>query len=61
MELLSPFQKGLHCIFYLHRFRKGKMYEYEPAKFDSASLISFVEYWHKNVQARPVPVERTSL
>ena len=43
------------------RFRKGKMYEYEPAKFDSKSLMSFVDQWYKNVQAKPVPVEPSSL
>ena len=37
------------------------MYDYDPAKFDSASLIAFVEYWYNNVQARPVPIEKGSL
>ena len=43
------------------RFKKGKMYEFEPGKFDTKSVTSFVDYWYMNVQAKPVPMEASTL
>lgn len=43
------------------RFKQGKMYRYEPERFDIPSLVSFVETWHKNVKAVRVPGEATAL
>ncbi|KAL3884427.1 hypothetical protein ACJMK2_024566 [Sinanodonta woodiana] len=40
-------------------FRQGKMYEYEPEKYEPKAITSFVESWYTNVQAKPVPVEPT--
>ena len=54
------FRKFTVCHVYFS-FRKGKMYEYEPGKFDSKSLTSFIDYWYMNVQAKPVPVEGSTL
>lgn len=53
----SALMPGLNCL----RFRHGKMYEYEPGKFDSKSVTAFVEHWYTNVQAKPVPVEQSAL
>ncbi|XP_060574937.1 thioredoxin domain-containing protein-like [Ruditapes philippinarum] len=41
-------------------FKKGKMYPYEPGKFDTNSLLAFTETWYKNVKSSPVPREPTS-
>ncbi|KAK3599777.1 hypothetical protein CHS0354_037263 [Potamilus streckersoni] len=41
-------------------FRQGKMYEYEPEKYEPKAITSFVESWYTNVQAKPVPVEPTA-
>ena len=43
------------------RFKKGKMYEFEPGKFDAKSVTSFVDYWYMNVQGKPVPIEASTL
>ncbi|WAR16004.1 TXND-like protein [Mya arenaria] len=41
-------------------FRQGKMYMYEPEKWDSDSIVAFVEGWYKNVKAKPVLIEPTT-
>ncbi|XP_045184727.2 protein disulfide-isomerase A5-like [Mercenaria mercenaria] len=41
-------------------FKQGKMYPYEPGKFDTQSLIAFTETWYKNVKSSPVPKEPTA-
>lgn len=43
-------------------FRHGKMYHYYSEDTDNyqvKSLLSFVLYWYKNVDAKPVPGEKT--
>ncbi|XP_052238616.1 thioredoxin domain-containing protein-like [Dreissena polymorpha] len=41
-------------------FKQGKMYHYEPQKYDSHSLVSFVDGWFRNVKSVPVPREPSS-
>lgn len=40
--------------------KQGKMYPYEPRKFNPQSLVAFTETWFKNVKSSPVPKEPTA-
>jgi len=46
----------------LFSFRLGKLYRFDDvAKYDLASLSSFVEGWYKNVRGESVPLPKTPL
>lgn len=40
-------------------FRHGKLYRYDTARYDVASLVSFAREWYRNVKAEKVPVPQT--
>ncbi|KAL4216746.1 hypothetical protein ACF0H5_024469 [Mactra antiquata] len=41
-------------------FKQGKMYGYEPGKYDVNSMTAFIQTWYKNVKSSPVPREPTA-
>ncbi|KAL5020381.1 hypothetical protein ScPMuIL_003273 [Solemya velum] len=45
-----------HTIF----FQQGKMYRYSLDKYDTKTLILFIDSWHKNMKKESVPVEPTA-
>jgi len=40
-------------------FKQGKMYHYEPEKYEPQALVAFTDSWYKNVKASIVPHEPT--